>query len=82
MCIRDRFWTDGKRNPLDITSVGQVYFFDGPCTATSDEPVSYTHLDVYKRQPQDPSESLEASGTETAYRRDAANGSLSFKIQS
>lgn len=47
------FWTDGKRNPLDITSVGQVYFFDGPCTATSDEPFD-ERLDLIRKDRQYP----------------------------
>lgn len=47
------FWTDGKRNPLEVVNAGQVYFFDSPCTATSDEPFD-ERLDLIHKNRQYP----------------------------
>jgi len=32
------FWSDGKRRPLDVANVGQVYVWNGGCTPARSEP--------------------------------------------
>ena len=62
MCIRDRQYTDTKSNAragLITTDHGQIqtpiFMPVGTLgTVKGVHPVSYTHLDVYKRQPRPP----------------------------
>ena len=54
MCIRDRFYAD-RPNEKWLTDVTEFHYYTGTnmrklyLSAILD-PVSYTHLDVYKRQ--------------------------------
>ena len=51
-----------------------IYFFNGICRASSTStPVSYTHLDVYKRQPVDAAD--KAHG-QTAYDSEDISGGM------
>ena len=56
MCIRDRFYTYGRLGrqeaelPESIAAYQGTVAAGGTAVFPSDTPVSYTHLDVYKRQ--------------------------------
>ena len=62
MCIRDSFWTESQRVDGKCPDCGrevhdaseEAYFFRlSKYAGRVREPVSYTHLDVYKRQAYD-----------------------------
>ena len=54
MCIRDRYYTiakeQGKLCPDPIVAKADAAKVYANVTEVSPNPVSYTHLDVYKRQ--------------------------------
>ena len=50
MCIRDRRYTIGQRKGLGLAMGAPVYVCAKDMQANTVTAVSYTHLDVYKRQ--------------------------------
>ena len=53
MCIRDSFTIESARSLAKQLQFGALPMSFSLQTENDISPVSYTHLDVYKRQPQD-----------------------------
>ena len=50
MCIRDRYKDKPEKQQEELLKLQQEYGYK-PTAGCMPMPVSYTHLDVYKRQP-------------------------------
>ena len=50
MCIRDRFWSSSKNKEMLQLAAATSFIEKAKMTNFTTVTVSYTHLDVYKRQ--------------------------------